>query len=98
MNLTDNVIYYLSRIDIDLYGVSGGFKEVRNEFTTDVETKDYTGTITNHNLHIYFDLEPPVHCSLDQSCGEDTFDFPIYVNPDVSKVSQIISFVCTKLI
>ena len=77
-------------IDLDLYRKSGGFKEVRNEHTAQIDKKTYTGTITNHNLHIYFDLEPPVHCSLDQSCGEDAFAFPIYVNPDISKVSQTI--------
>ena len=75
-----------SRLVVDFYGKTGGFKVVQDKLSGKLYLQRFTGIELSQPLHILFDVLPPTHCSMDNSCGSDDVGVPVYVTPDISKV------------
>ena len=45
--------------------------------------------LAHHSFAAEFDIKKPIHCSKDNSCGQDDIGVPLFVIPDVSRVSGL---------
>ena len=71
-----------------LYAKTGGYKEVLDQSKNRVLKTQFTGTELYQQVRVVFDLEPPTHCSKDNSCDDDDWGFTLHVEPDVTDVSN----------
>jgi hypothetical protein len=78
-------IKHMAVAKIMMTGKTGGYKDFRDRINNKVITQRYSGTAFAQPLHVIFDLIPPTHCSMDDSCEVEDVGFPIYVTPDISR-------------